>query len=325
MLNGSTYYHIQTPDELADTNPNTSEAIVLYSGTNTWPIQVGDLVSVTGKVSEFAYDGYSDRQETDLKTTQINVRDDQGGKVSVIQSGVALPAPIIIDETKMSLAKIDSDNLAVFNPTVDAIDFWESIEGMRVQVGNVKAVAPQEHGDLITVLENAPTNSLHGGVLYEEDNQNPNRVQFRLEPNGPGRDFEVATGDKFNGPITGVVGYSFQNFKIYVSLNEMKAAHTKGTATPEKTTIVKAEDKLTIASYNLENFSNNKTSTTDDKARKLARAFATDMQNPDIVGVTEVQDNNGESTGDSKANQSYERLIAAIKDAGGRRLSICKY
>ncbi|SDM35810.1 hypothetical protein SAMN05518871_10129 [Psychrobacillus sp. OK028] len=317
LLNGATYYHIQTPDELADTNPNTSEAILLYSGTKTWPIQVGDLVSVTGKVSEFAYDGYDDRQTTDLKTTQINVRNDQGGKVEVIKRGVALPAPILIDETKMSLAKIDSDNLTVFNPTVDAIDFWESIEGMRVQVGNVKAVAPQEHGDLITVLEKAPTNSLHGGVLYEKDNQNPNRVQFRLEPNGPGRDFEVATGDKFKGPITGVVGYSFQNFKIYVSLNEMKAAHTKGTATPEKTTIVKADDKLTIASYNLENFSNNKTSTTDDKAQKLARAIATDMQSPDIVGVTEVQDNNGESAGDSKADQSYARLIAAIKTAGG--------
>ena len=53
------------------------------------------------------------------------------------------------------------------------------------------------------------------------------------------------------------------------------------------------------------------------KHRKLARAFAKDMQNPDIIGVTEVQDNNGESAGDSKANQSYERLIAAIKKAGG--------
>ncbi|TQR21265.1 endonuclease [Psychrobacillus vulpis] len=316
-LNGSTYYHIQTPDELADNNPNTSEAILLYSGSKAWPIQVGDLVSVTGKVSEFAYDGYSDRQETDLKTTQINVRNDQGGSVVVVKSGIALPAPIIIDETNMALEAIDSDNLTVFNPTEDAIDFWESIEGMRVQVGNVKAVAPQEHGDLITVLENAPTNSLHGGVLYEEGNQNPNRIQFRLEPNGPGRDFEVATGDKFTGPITGVVGYSFQNFKIYVSLDSMKAAHKKGAATPEKTTIVKADDKLTIASYNLENFSNNKTSTSDDKARKLARAIATDMQSPDIVGVTEVQDNNGESTGNSAADQSYARLIAAIKAAGG--------
>ena len=53
------------------------------------------------------------------------------------------------------------------------------------------------------------------------------------------------------------------------------------------------------------------------KHRKLARAFAEDMQSPDIIGVTEVQDNNGEDAGDSKANESYERLIAEIVKAGG--------
>ncbi|MEK4424065.1 endonuclease [Solibacillus sp. FSL K6-1523] len=316
-LSGSTYYHIQTPDEFIDDDPKTSEGIVLYSGRNTWPIQVGDLVSVTGKVSEFAIDGYDDRQQTDMKVTQINVRDDQGGKVTVLKSNVTLPNPVIIDENNLPQQHIDSDYLTVFNPDVDAIDFWESLEGMRVQVGNVKATAPQEHGDLVTVLESAATNTLHGGLLLEEDNENANRIQFRLEPNGPGRDFEVATGDAFNGPITGVVGYSFQNYKIYVSLDEMKAAHKKGNASPEKTTIVKAEDKLTIASYNLENFSNNTKTTTVDKERKLARAFAIDMQNPDIIGVTEVQDNNGPDNGDSKANESYTRLIRAIKDAGG--------
>ncbi|MFO1443278.1 endonuclease [Bacillus sp. Bva_UNVM-123] len=316
-LSGSTYYHIQTPDALVDNDPKTSEAIILYSGRNAWPIQIGDLVSVTGRVNEYAIDGYDDRNETDMKVTQINVRDDQGGNVAVLQRGVALPKPIIIDEANLPQEFIDSDNLAIFNPDVDAIDFWESLEGMRVQVGPVKAVAPQEHGDLVTVLESAATNTLHGGLLLEQDNQNANRIQFRLEPNGPGRDFDVATGDTFAGPITGVVGYSFQNYKIYVSLDEMKAAHRKGNATPEKTTIVKAEDKLTIASYNLENFSNNTKTTTEDKAKKLARAFAIDMQSPDIIGVTEVQDNNGPDAGDSKAAASYERLIKAIKDAGG--------
>lgn len=316
-LSGSTYYHIQTPDDLADDNPNTSEAIVLYSGNKPWQIKAGDLVSVAGKVSEYAIDGYDDRQQTDMKTTQINVRDDQGGKVTVVQRGVALPAPIVIDEKNLPTKQIDSDHLAVFNPDVDAIDFWESLEGMRVQVGNVKAVAPQEHGDLVTVLDSRKTNSLHGGLLVEEHNQNADRIQFRLEPTGAARDFEVATGDQFTGPITGVVGYSFQNYKIYVSLDEMKAKRLKGTAVPEKTTIVKTEDKLTIASYNLENFSNNKKSTTDDKARKLARAIASDMGSPDIVGVTEVQDNNGQDAGDSKAAESYERLIAEIKKAGG--------
>ncbi|MEZ7172901.1 endonuclease [Sporosarcina sp. OR05] len=318
-LSGSHYYHIQTPDAQADDNPNTSEAIILYSGKNSWPITVGDLVSVKGKVSEYAIDGFSDRQQTDMKVTQINVRDDQGGNVTVLQKNVELPAPIIIDETNLPTEHIDSDNLAIFNPEVDALDFWESIEGMRVEVGNVKAVAPQEHGDIVTVLESAPTNSLHGGVLLEKDNANANRIQFRLEPNGEARNFEVATGDKFEGPLTGVVGYSFQNYKIYTSLTDMQAAHVKGEATPEQTTIVKADDKLTIASYNLENFSNNTKTTSTEKAQKLARAFAVDMQSPDIVGVTEVQDNNGPDAGGPQANESYERLIQAIVDAGGVR------
>ncbi len=42
--------------------------------------------------------------QTDLKTTQINVRNDQGGNVAVLQSGVPLPAPIIIDESKMNFS-----------------------------------------------------------------------------------------------------------------------------------------------------------------------------------------------------------------------------
>lgn len=318
-LNGSNYYTIQTPDELADNNAKTSEAILLYSGKKAWDIQVGDLVSVTGTVDEYAYDGYSDRNNTDLKTTQINVRDDKDGKVEVLQENVDLPEPFVIDESTLTAKHIEDDELTEFQPEEDALDFWESIEGMRVQVGNVKAVAPQEHGDLITVLESAETNSLHGGLLLTEDDQNPERIQFRLEPNGPARDFEVATGDKFNGPIEGIVGYSYQNYKIYADLDEMKAVHEKGSAVPEKTNIEKKEDKLTIASYNLENFSNNNASneTPQSKVEKLARAIGTDMGSPDIVGVTEVQDNNGQDAGGTEANESYERLIAAIKEESG--------
>ncbi|MDF1510245.1 endonuclease [Robertmurraya sp. DFI.2.37] len=317
FLNGSNYYHIQTPDDQMDDDPATSEAIVLYSGNKEWPIEVGDLVSVTGTVSEYAIDGYNDRQETDLKMTQINVRDDRGGNVDVIEKNVPLPKPILIDESNLPTEHIDSDHLQVFNPDVDAIDFWESLEAMRVQVGNVKAVAPQEHGDLVTVLESAPTDTIHGGVLYEEDDQNAHRIHFRLEPNGPARNFEVATGDRFNGPITGVVGYSYQNYKIYTSLAEMEDAFERGETEPETTSIVKDPRKLTVASYNLENFSNNISQTSNDKAQRLARAFVADMKNPDIVGVTEVQDNNGTLAGDSDASESYQRLIAEIKKAGG--------
>lgn len=313
----STYYHIQTPDDQRDGNLNTSEAIVLYSGRDAWNLSVGDLVKVKGKVSEYAIDGYSDRQTTDLKTTQINVRDDQGGSVEVIKEQVPLPEPFVIDETNLPKDAILSKGLKTFDPAKYAGDFWESREAMRVQVGNVKAVGPQEHGDLTTVLASRQTDTKNGGVLLKKDKPNADLIQFKLEPSNLARKFEVATGDKFTGPIVGVVGYSFQNYKIYMDYEEMQAKFVKGDSVPETTTIVKDLEKLTIGSYNLENFSNNKKTTSDDKAQKLARAIANDMHNPDIVGVTEVQDNNGPDAGDSKADESYQRLIDAITAAGG--------
>ncbi len=318
-IQGSTYYHIQAPDDERDGDLNTSEAIVLYSGKDTWNLKEGDYVSVSGQVSEYAIDGFSDRQETDLKTTQINVRNDRGGKVDVLERGVALPAPFIIDESNLPKDAILSEGLKDFDPAKYAGDFWESREAMRVQVGTVKAVSPQQNGDLATVLASRKTDTKNGGVLLRKDKPNADLIQFRLEPNTTARDFEVATGDRFEGPITGVVGYSYQNYKILVGLEEMQDKYVKGPAVPEKTTIVKDPSKLTVASYNLENFSNNTKTTSDDKARKLARAFAVDMQSPDIVGVTEVQDNNGPDAGGPEANESYERLIQAITDAGGVR------
>ncbi|WP_052245808.1 endonuclease [Sporosarcina sp. ZBG7A] len=316
-LLGSTYYHIQTPDSERDGDLNTSEAVVLYSGRDAWNLKKGDLVSVTGQVSEYAIDGFSDRQETDLKTTQINVREDRGGVVKIVDRNVELPEPFIIDESNLPKEQILSEGLKEFNPAKYAGDFWESREAMLVEVGNVKAVAPQQNGDLATVLETRKTETKNGGILLKKDAPNADLVQFRMEPNGPARDFEVATGDFFKGPTVGVVGYSYQNYKIYVGLDDMKSKFVKGNAAPETTTIVKDKEKLTLASYNLENFSNNTKSTSADKAKKLARAFAVDMQSPDIVGVTEVQDNNGPDAGGPEAYQSYERLIQAIVDAGG--------
>ncbi len=289
----------------------------MYTGNKAANVEIGDLVAVDGTVDEYHIDGYYDtKRNTDLPVTQINARDDRGGDVTVVASNQPLPEPIKIDEI-LPQDVIDNDGFSLFDPEEDAIDFWESLEGMLVEVGNVKAVAPQEHGDLITVLENRETDTLHGGVLLTEDHANPDRIQFKLFDNSKAREFEVATGDQFTGPITGVVNYGFQNYKIYADYEEMKAKHVAGEAKPEETSIVKDTKQLTIASYNLENFSNNKSETSDDKAQKLARAFAVDMQSPDIIGVTEVQDNNGQKSGGAAANESYERLIAEIEKAGG--------
>ena len=158
-------------------------------------MEVGDLVSVDGTVNEYHIDGYYDtKSATDLPVTQINARDDQGGIVTVEASDQPLPARLSIDDN-LPTEVIDNDGFTAFDPEEDAIDFWESIEGMLVEVGNVKAVAPQEHGDLITVFEDRETDTIHGGVLLTEDDANPDRIQFKLFDNRDAREFEVATGD----------------------------------------------------------------------------------------------------------------------------------
>ncbi|WP_233713598.1 5'-nucleotidase C-terminal domain-containing protein [Lederbergia citri] len=316
-LGGNNYFHMQTPDDKKDNNPKTSEGIVVFTGNKAANVKVGNLVSVTGTVDEYQIDGYNDtKRDTDLTVTQINARDDRSGTVNVLENSVELPEPVKITSENLPSEVIDNDSFKEFDPEEDAIDFWESLEGMRVEVDTVKAVAPQEHGDLITVLDDRETDTIYGGVLLTEDNANPDRIQFKMYDNDAARDFEVATGDKFTGPIIGFVNYGFQNYKIYVDLSIMKAKHVKGDTVPETTTIEKADDKLTIASYNLENFSSE---TSADKAQKLARAFVKDMESPDIIGVTEVQDNNGAKSGDAAADKSYKRLIDFIEAAGGPR------
>ncbi|MEC2077843.1 chitobiase/beta-hexosaminidase C-terminal domain-containing protein [Metabacillus fastidiosus] len=317
-IGSNQYFHIQTPDDKKDNDPKTSEGIIVYTGTTAKNVKLGDLVRVDGKVDEFQIDGYSDtKRDTDLPVTQIDAR---SGNVATVSSNNPLPAPIEIGDN-LPTGKIDSDSLAVFNPDTDAIDFWESLEGMRVVIkDSTRAVSPQEHGDLIVVRDSVTADTINGGVRLTKDDANPERIQFKLYPNNDARKFDVKTGDTFEGNIEGVVNYGFQNYKIYADLDYIKGKHAVGQAKPEKTSIVFDENKLTIASYNLENFSNNTApnETPEDKVNKLARAFVEDMKNPDIIGVTEVQDNNGQvndSTVD--ATESYNRLINKIKSIGG--------
>src|SRR5699024_4892121 len=71
--------------------------------------------------------------------------------------------------------------------------------------------------------------------------------------------------------------------------------------------------------YNVENFSANESETSEQKAQNIARAFVSDMNSPDIVGIVEVMDNNGQAEGpeDADASESYERLIEEISEQGG--------
>lgn len=297
---------------IQDTNPDndvtTSEALMVNKSSNG--LQVGDLVTVSGTVEEHFQEGYSDAKDNDLPITRIRATD-------AVKTGTApLPEPIVIGEDVQPPSQIiDNDELTSFDPQEDGIDFWESLELMRLAVPQGKVVGPQNYGEVVVIAENSPNTEFHkqGGVLLAEDDYNPERITVDFD----NEDFVAKAGDLFDGDIIGVMGFGFGNYKLWTTESSLPKLVDGGTK-PEQTWIVKDEEKLTVAAYNVENFSADPAHTSNEKAQRIAESFVDDLNSPDIIVMVEVQDNDGPITsGNSDATASYERLIEDIKTAGG--------
>jgi uncharacterized protein len=300
-VDGTSRFYIQ--DLQGDANPKTSDGILVYKTSHGK--KVGDLVKVTGTVVEYYGEGYDDKRETDLTTTQI-----EASTITVI--GTAdVPAPVVIGEDRIAPTEIiDNDSFGVFDPEQDGIDFYESLEGMLVQVKNAKIVAPQKNGELQVVPGNVATNTDAGGLRITAADYNPEKIAIDINSSS----FVAKMGDSFDGAINGVVNYGYGNYKIFAKRNELPKL-VEGSTARETTKITPAEEKLTIASYNVENFS---TKTSAEKVTRLAEAIVSNMKKPDIIGLVEVQDNDGETdSGTVDATESAQVLIDKVVALGG--------
>ncbi|WP_233786147.1 S-layer homology domain-containing protein [Planococcus halotolerans] len=273
-------------------------------------VTVGDLVTVAGTVEEHFQEGYSDMRDNDMPITRIKATD-------AAKDGTAdLPAPIVIGEDVTPPSEIiDNDGLTSFDPAEDGIDFWESLELMYLAVPNAKVVGPQKYGELVVVAENSPNTVFNkqGGILISENDYNPEKITVDFDDES----FVAKAGDSFNGTITGVMGYGFGNYKLWTE-KENLPAFVQGDTVPEETWITAAEDKLTVAAYNMENFSADPNHTTNEKAEKIGKSFVNNLNSPDVISLVEVQDNDGPTaSGNTDASESCERLIAVIEAAGG--------
>ncbi|ANU27520.1 endonuclease [Planococcus versutus] len=295
-------------DTNQDDDVTTSEALMVNKASNG--LQVGDLVTVNGTVEEHFQEGYSDAKDNDLPITRIRATE-------AVKTGTApLPEPIVVGEDVQPPSEIiDNDGLTSFDPKEDGIDFWESLELMRLAVPQGKVVGPQNYGEVVVVAENSPNTEFHkqGGILISENDYNPERIVVDFD----NEKFIAKAGDLFDGDIIGVMGFGFGNYKLWTAESNLPKLVDGGTK-PEKTWIVKDDKKLTVAAYNVENYSADPSHTTDAKAQRIAESFVNDLNSPDVIVMVEVQDNDGPITsGNSDATASYERLIKDIKTAGG--------
>ncbi len=305
-------FWMQTPDEQADALDATSEGIYVYA--NATPTVVpGDEVVVSGSVSEYYPGGYS---SGNLSITEIT-----HPSVQTLSQGNMLPTPVILgDGGRIPPSQIidddstgDVNSTPSFDPENDGIDFYESVEGMLVQVNDAVAVAPtSKYGEITVVGDNgahAGVRTPRGGITVRPDDFNPERIIFddALVSNEP----IVTTGDKFTAPLVGVVSFSYGNFKV---LNPLPMPSVQS-ANLAKEVTTPANGLLTVATFNVENLD---PGDSDTKFQQLGEIIATNMQAPDIIGIEEVQDNNGSTNdGTVDASASFQALIAAIQAAGG--------
>jgi predicted extracellular nuclease len=297
---------------IQDINPDddntTSEAIIVNKASNG--LKVGDLVTVEGTVEEWYYEGYSDMKTNDLPVTRIRAT------ASVANGTATLPEPLVIGEDIFQPTEIiDNDGLTSFDPAEDGIDFYESIELMRIAVSNAKVVGPQDYGEVVVVAGNTTNTEFNvlGGINISENDYNPERIIVDFD----NESYDAKSGDFYTGDIVGVMGFGFGNFKLWTEEDTLPQI-TRVEKPLVITDITKEEDKLNVASYNVENFSTNTANTPDEKVVKIAKSFVVNMKSPDIITLVEVQDNDGETaSGNTDASASYERLIAAIVAEGG--------
>lgn len=308
-------FYLQDP--VGDGDDATSDAILVYTGSAP-TVSVGDEVEVTGSISEYTPGGAA---TGNLSTTEFF-----RPAVEILSSGNGLPAPVVIGRAGRVPPSevIDDDGLGVFDPASDGIDFYESLEAMRVTVADEVAVSPTNRfGEIFAVADqgiDATGRNGRGGITIQASDFNPERVQVDFDDGIlPGFEVAVATGDLL-GDVTGVVGYNFGNFEVYPT---EPFAPLAGGLQPEATALVADGSKeLTIASYNVLNLDPNDEDGDSDVAHgrfaALAEQIVANLHSPDIIGLQEIQDSSG-STDDGvvDADLTFRTLIDAIVAAGG--------
>lgn len=317
--NRSNGFYFETPKAGWDTDPATSEGVFVF--TSAAPtVHVGDDAVVSGRVSEFRSGGAS---STNLTTTELT-----SPFTTVSSSGNLLPDPVVIGTGGRvpPSVNIESDatgnveTSGVFNPDVDGIDFYESLEGMYVQVNNAQAVGPWHNfgsNREIPVVgdngANVPAGVLtpRGGVVIQPGNFNPERIILNdLISGGPTLQ-PVNVGDKFPGAILGVMDYSFGNYKLEVTA--LPAVTSGGLA--QETTTAATDNQLAVGTFNVENLA---PSDPQSKFDTLAGMIVNNLRSPDLIAIEEIQDNSGATdNGVVDASTTWGKLIDAIKAAGG--------
>ncbi|MEU6035873.1 endonuclease/exonuclease/phosphatase [Actinomadura sp. NPDC047616] len=300
-------------DPRPDRNDATSEGVFVYT-RNRPPVTVADAVRVDGKVSEFRPGG---RASANLGRTEIDAT-----ATAVEARGVPLPPPVtlgpkgrrppgeVVDDDGRGLP-LNVETAGVFDPRRDALDFYETLEGMRVRVQDAVAVGPSSDGQ-IPVLPaggaGAGRRTARGGIVAGVGDANPERVVLddALAPLPT-----VNVGDRLPGHVEGVLDYGYGTYTLLPTATP----RTRSGGLRRETTRPQRSGELAVATLNVDGLA---PSAPRERFRAVAADIVDGLRSPDLITVSGVRDNSGpDDDGTVAADQTVAELIAAISEAGG--------
>jgi len=339
-------------DATGDGDDRTSDGIFVFTGTNAAilsTLAVGNTMQVLNvQVGEFS------ANSNNLSGTQLSASSTSGATFNNLGGTTAVDAVVLGVERFIPTSQVSDPGFATYDITTDAADFWESLEGMLVEIPESIATSPTsafrsrdpinssiQGPDNNEIWVQVPANTAaeglasNGGFLLSPTDVNPERIQ--LDDIRTPIDFpDVTVGDVL-GAIQGVVNYDFQNYEVLVSGSPVVV--TESTLEKETTEIARNVRQITIGTYNVENLDPEIEDTavgsvaggdlytrlgeSDDdigsgQYAAIAEHIAINMGAPTIVALQEVQDNDGaEISADVDSTETLQVLVDLLEATYG--------
>lgn len=321
---------IYVQSQEGDGDSETSDAINVHLDSFIEGFKVGQLIEVEGTVYEvLTYQGMT---RTALREVT---------KISIIEDSVPLPEPVVIGTGGVMPPNhyvsrhIGNVNQKKSLDPSEGIDFWERFEGMRLKLSKPTVVGFSggesvfEDRESYLTLYLAPEGSSpvsdmtsHGGLISNEaiGDFNPQIVRLVDSTLSTGftkarmSDYKFEVGNKFSSDVEGIFSFQTNNFGdgefvlFPQSVIESTTDRIPTQAQRPKAKMEFAEEKLTVASYNVENLP----ASLGKRIERIAEGIRVNLKCPDILVLPEIQDFNG---ADYAGGADAEPTLKAIADA----------
>lgn len=342
-------FFIQTPDDKVDSDPATSEGIMIFTTSEPGgEAAIGNMVSVSGIVDEFR----PRAEPKSLPITQVRMQRDRD-RIQVISKSNELPKPIVLTAADFAANKTYQ---------------LEKYEGMRVAVAELSVVSPTG-GRVDNKNNTAESNGVFYGIVKglekpfrepgfdvydylfmgeKERNElrkkapklvlfdaNPQRLRIESSAQLGAQAINVPANIELKN-VTGVMHYGYQCYSILVDVDtrpSVAGGYPKQINMPPL-----AERQFSVATMNVENLFDDQ----DDpdikedivtiesfnaRLKKISLAVRLVMQSPDVIGVVEVEGLpslkrlaekiNIDTEASGKPNPKYEAYLLDGNDGRG--------